>query len=67
MPKDEHIAAAALHEAAAKSHRIVVEHYTKGDRESANQHAAEAFNHAVQAYAASKHASEKSNHHKTHA
>jgi hypothetical protein len=46
---------------------MAAEHDEKGDREAANQHSAQAFDHAVKAYAASKHAHEKSSHHTTHA
>jgi hypothetical protein len=45
---------------------MAAEHAEKGNREAANQHSAKAFDHAVKAYAASKHAHEKS-HHTTHA
>jgi len=65
--KDEHLDAASLHEAAAKSHRTAAEYYGKGDTVTANQHAAEAFEHSLRAYAASKNPSTKSTHHQNHA
>jgi hypothetical protein len=67
LPKKEHIAAAELHEKAARSHRTVADQYDNGDRDTTNRKSAEACSHAVRAYAASKHAHEKSTHHKKHA
>jgi hypothetical protein len=67
MSKQHHDVAAELHEAAAKSHRLAAEHYGKGDHETANMHSAEAMMKARQAWDASNHASQKSDHHKTHA
>jgi hypothetical protein len=46
---------------------MAAEHDEKGDREAANRHSAEAFDHAAKAYAASKHAHEKSTRHTKHA
>ena len=57
VPKREHIAAAELQEKAARSHRLAADQYDS----------AEAYSHSVRAYAASKHAHEKSTHHKKHA
>jgi hypothetical protein len=58
---------AELHEAAVRSHRTAAERYNQGERETADEHSAEAIYHAVKAYAASKHAREKSTHRTKHA
>ena len=62
MAIEEHLAAAELHEKAAKSHRVVADRYERGDRDTANRESAEAYSHAARAYAASKQAHEKSTH-----
>jgi hypothetical protein len=66
VPEEEHIAAAELHEKAARSHPAVADQYDNGDRDTVNRESAEAYSHAVRAYAASKHAHEKSTHPKKH-
>jgi len=62
MPKEEHLAAAELHERAAKSHRAIADQYDNGYRDATDRESAEAYSHSVIAYAASKHAHEKSTH-----
>lgn len=66
MPREEHTAAAELHERAARSQRTVADQYDN-DRDMADRESAETYGHAVRAYAASKHAHEESTHHKKYA
>jgi hypothetical protein len=61
-----HCSSAASREGGT-SHRTVADHYEEGDRDTVNRESAEAYDHAARAYAASKHALEKSKHHKKHA
>ena len=56
MPKETHLAAAELHESAAKSHRLAAEAFERGDRDTSDHEAALALDFSERANDASKHA-----------
>ena len=54
MSHDHHTKAAALHDAASKSHCCAAEHHSKNDQQSAHEEAIKAHAHSNQAQTASE-------------